>query len=304
MAVFKFISSKGTAPADLQRAVDYITDMEKVPLGCIGSTHFPAQKWGRLVAKHKSLYGKSNMRQYQHSVISFSVDEPIRTESQVLEIAEKIAELFDGLPTIYAVHDNTEHIHAHFVTSATYIGGKQLGMSQGDFAAFMSAVGDLMETYGCQRPLKEEPIYIDEEEIIDMSDYFEIASGKPKGTIAERKSGTTVPKVSIVEVKDQSQQPLTNRQLLQQCITTDTGFNYPWLQNVVVNGNDMVARNRVMATNHAEVTVDDEETALAVMEQLNQQFAATAYGNLTAIQNSLPVDVVLDFAPRIKIGKK
>lgn len=303
MAVFKFISSKGTAPAALQRAVDYITDMEKVPLGCIGSTHFPASKWGRLVAKHKSLYGKSDMRQYQHSVISFSVDEPVRTDSQVLEIAGKIAELFEGLPTIYAVHDNTEHIHAHFVTSATCMSGKQFGMSQGDFAAFMSAVGDLMETYGCQRPLNEEPIYIDEEDLI-MADYFEIASGKTKDAIAESKGGTTTPKVSLVRVNEEPQQLLTNRQMLQQFVDTNMGYGYSWMQNVTVSGNDTTARNRVMATNHAEVIAPDEATALAVMEQLNQQFAATAYGSLSAIQNSLPVDVVVDFAPRVKIGKK
>ena len=155
MAVFVFKSSKSRDPTALGGIVRYITDSSKVPRGAIASTYFPPEYWQKMAQIHKRLHGKLHKRQYQHCILSFADTDAVFDYPTAMRIGKEVAATFKGMPTLYTVHDNTKHLHLHFVYSATDIQGKQVGLSPKMFSHFMECVGDIVEGYGCKRPLPQ-----------------------------------------------------------------------------------------------------------------------------------------------------
>ena len=174
MAIIRFLSSTSSDPAALARIHDYVTDRVKNPVHAIGSTYFPPENWLESVQALKKLHGKESMRQYTHAVVSMGDRDPVNDVGTMNRIMDKIIHLFDGVPSLYSVHTNTEHIHAHVVGSATKLDGYQYGMSEAMFSDFMNKAGDILEGFYCQRPIKETRKEYYGEEDDNMEKYYEV----------------------------------------------------------------------------------------------------------------------------------
>lgn len=81
----------------------------------------------------KKYYKKTNGRQMYHYVLSFP--SVIKDAKKVSEIAMEIAlRYFNDYQTIFAVHENTDNLHIHFIfNSVSFATGNKWNMNHRDF---------------------------------------------------------------------------------------------------------------------------------------------------------------------------
>ena len=80
-------------------------------------------------------FGKADKRQGYHLIISFEEGEV--TPNTAFEIIGKFVQEYLGerYETIYAVHDNTAHVHGHIIfNSVNYVTGRKFRYEKGDWA--------------------------------------------------------------------------------------------------------------------------------------------------------------------------
>lgn len=98
----------------------------------------------------KEIFGKTGQRQGYHLIISFAEGE---VDAQTaFEIIGRFAEEYLGkdYEALYAVHDNTEHIHGHIIfNSVSFRSGMKYRYEKGDWAEKIQPVTNrLCEEYG------------------------------------------------------------------------------------------------------------------------------------------------------------
>lgn len=98
----------------------------------------------------KEMFGKTGLRQGYHLIISFAEGE---VDAQTaFEITGRFAEEYLGkdYEALYAVHDNTEHIHGHIIfNSVSFRSGRKYRYEKGDWAEKIQPVTNrLCEEYG------------------------------------------------------------------------------------------------------------------------------------------------------------
>lgn len=289
MSIYRFISSRSTELAYLKRITEYITDSDKVPPGAIGSTCFPARLWYDMTVAHKKLVGNEHKRQYQHSVLSFADDDKVKDVEKALRIGMDVANLFKDLPTLYSVHTNTPHIHLHFVNSATMLNRKQFGFSRSAFSDFMNKVGDLLEKYGCKRPISEDKIEINEEEITDM-ECFEI---EHQNKIEEDYEivNPFAKKDGIIRYEDFDDKPTE--------IILD-GYN-PMDQ--YINTVNIAEKNRIYVNNSPELHGCSLAEAQEFLRRSNAECSKLFADSLMSCNNGFSNDIIINFNPKIYMGK-
>ena len=111
----------------LRAALVYITVPEKTQQGrlvagvnCVPEFAFEQMK------ETKRKYGKLDKRQGYHLVLSFKENEV--TPDTAMELTSRFVKEYLGseYEAVYAVHDNTRHIHAHIVfNSVSFLTGKK-----------------------------------------------------------------------------------------------------------------------------------------------------------------------------------
>jgi hypothetical protein len=117
----------------------------------------------------KVQFGKTEGRQGYHIILSFEegeVDAP-----RAFEIVGKFVNeyLGDEYQAVYAVHDNTDHIHGHIIfNSVNFITGRKYRYKKGDWAKYMQPITNrLCEEYGMST------ITIDKDETAPSENYTE-----------------------------------------------------------------------------------------------------------------------------------
>ena len=155
MAVSKILCigscGSGYPGKHLRQALDYIAAPEKT-----GNREWVAalncQKddvYGQM-RRTKAAFGKLDKRQGYHLIISF-VEEEVEAAT-AFEIIGKFADEYLGkdFEALYAVHDNTEHIHGHVIfNSVSFRDGKKYRYEKGDWAEkIQPVVNRLCEEYG------------------------------------------------------------------------------------------------------------------------------------------------------------
>ena len=98
----------------------------------------------------KEMFGKTGQRQGYHLIISFAEGE---VDAQTaFAIIGRFAEEYLGkdYEALYAVHDNTEHIHGHIIfNSVSFRSGRKYRYEKGDWAEKIQPVTNrLCEEYG------------------------------------------------------------------------------------------------------------------------------------------------------------
>lgn len=95
-------------------------------------------------------YGKQHGVRLRHMVLSFSPDEQIHP-LRVNWIGRQIAAYYSGrFQIIYAVHEDTENLHIHFVMNmVSYIDGKKYEGGRQDYYLFQQHVRKTLKDNGC-----------------------------------------------------------------------------------------------------------------------------------------------------------
>ncbi|MHB8130244.1 MAG: relaxase/mobilization nuclease domain-containing protein [Mobilitalea sp.] len=135
----------------LKQALDYITVKEKTGNGrFISGLNCQPEFAYEQMKKTKVKFGKVDQRQAYHMIISFEegeVDAP-----DAFEIIGKFAKeyLVEGYEAVYAVHDNTDHIHGHILfNSVNFQSGMKYRYEKGDWAREIQPITNrLCQEYG------------------------------------------------------------------------------------------------------------------------------------------------------------
>jgi len=135
----------------LKSSLEYILKPEKTQDGrlvrainCQVDTAFEQMK------ETKRLFGKIDKRQGYHLILSFKEDEV--DPDTAMEITQKFVQEYLGkeYEAVYAVHDNTDHVHSHIIfNSVGFVTGRKYRYEKGDWARDIQPITNrLCEEYG------------------------------------------------------------------------------------------------------------------------------------------------------------
>lgn len=135
----------------LKAAIAYISDLEKTQQGALISAINCQPEYAYEQMKGtKKYFGKIDKRQGYHLIISFKegeVDADTAFEITERFVAEYLQQSYEA---VYAVHDNTDHIHSHIIfNSVSFLDGKKYRYEKGDWAKYIQPITNrLCEEYG------------------------------------------------------------------------------------------------------------------------------------------------------------
>lgn len=155
MAISKIMHMKDSGTGfhglHLKRSIEYITVPEKTQNGrLIGAVNCTAENAYEQMRQTKVKFDKNSQRQGYHIVLSFKEDEV--DADNVFEITQKFVQEYLGsrYETVFAVHDNTDHLHSHIIyNSVSFVDGKKYHYSKGDWEKDIQPITNrLCEEYG------------------------------------------------------------------------------------------------------------------------------------------------------------
>lgn len=155
MAISKIMHMKDCGKAyhgmHLKRSIDYITVPEKTQNGrTIGAVNCMVGRAYEQMRETKVKFNKNNQRQGYHIVLSFKEGEI--DPYTAFEITQKFVDEYVGkkYEAVFAVHDNTEHIHSHIIfNSVSFVDGKKYHYSKGDWEKEIQPITNrLCKEYG------------------------------------------------------------------------------------------------------------------------------------------------------------
>ena len=141
----------GYAGKHLRQALGYIAKPEKTGDGrWIGALNCQKETAYEQMHQTKETFGKTDKRQGYHLIISF-VEGEVDADT-AFEVIGKFAKEYLGkdYEAVYAVHDNTEHIHGHIIFNSVNLhNGKKYRYEKGDWARKIQPITNrLCEEYG------------------------------------------------------------------------------------------------------------------------------------------------------------
>ncbi len=155
MAVTKLLYMKdcgsGFHGKHLKAALEYISDADKTQGGRLiaGVNCRPGYAYEQMKDTKKK-FGKIDKRQAYHLIISFKENEI--DPDTAFEVTEKFVReyLGDSYEAVYAVHDNTDHIHSHIVfNSVNFVDGRKYRYEKGDWERYIRPITERLCTeYG------------------------------------------------------------------------------------------------------------------------------------------------------------
>lgn len=155
MAISKILyigdCGSGYSGKHLKQALDYIVEEHKTGNGrWVSSLNCQPENVYEQMKETKVQFGKTDQRQGYHMIISF-VEGEVDAET-AFEVIGKFAKEYLGqdYEALYAVHDNTEHIHGHIIfNSVSFRTGKKYRYEKGDWAKKIQPItNQLCEEYG------------------------------------------------------------------------------------------------------------------------------------------------------------
>lgn len=153
MATFKVIGLKqdGKYMDDNARndVIKYVTRADKTPHHYVGGMAVNVDNAVDEMTVLATAYHKDDGLRLRHSVIGFEKDKGI-TPEDANEIARRAVEYFgEKYQTIYAVHEDAGHIHAHIVmNSVSYIDGRKCYGTKKEYYDFIEYMKDVVRPYG------------------------------------------------------------------------------------------------------------------------------------------------------------
>lgn len=135
----------------MKAALDYISDLEKTQEGrLIGGLNCQPEFAYEQMKETKKHFGKTDKRQAYHLILSFAEGEV--DADTAFAFTERFAKAYlgDKYEAVYAVHDNTTHIHSHIVfNSVSFLDGGKYRYKKGDWARDIQPITNgLCREYG------------------------------------------------------------------------------------------------------------------------------------------------------------
>lgn len=145
----------------MKQAITYILNGEKTEERVLtGGWNLQVDKAYEQMMDTKEVFGKTGGRQGYHIIISFKEGE---TDAEIaLKIVEKfVKEYLSDYEAVYAVHDNTDHIHGHVIfNSVSFATGRKYHYKKNDWASYIQPIiNRICEEYGLST------IELDEKEV-------------------------------------------------------------------------------------------------------------------------------------------
>lgn len=141
----------GYSGKHLKQALDYITEPHKTGGGeWAAALNCQKENAYQQMRQTKEKFGKTDQRQGYHLIISF-VEGEVDAQT-AFEVISRFAKEYLGqdYEALYAVHDNTEHIHGHIIfNSVSFRNGIKYRYKKGDWAKKIQPITNrLCEEYG------------------------------------------------------------------------------------------------------------------------------------------------------------
>lgn len=135
----------------LKSSLEYILKPEKTQDGrLVGAVNCQVDTAFEQMKETKRLFGKIDKRQGYHLILSFKENEV--DPDTAVEITQKFVQEYLGkeYEAVYAVHDNTEHVHSHIIfNSVSFVSGKKYRYEKGDWSRDIQPITNrLCEEYG------------------------------------------------------------------------------------------------------------------------------------------------------------
>lgn len=146
MAVSKILHMKDCGTSfhgrHLKSTINYIIDPDKTQQGrLVSGINCIVDYAYEQMQETKKQFAKNNKRQGYHIILSFKDGET--DADTVFEITRRFAEEYLGndYELVYAVHDNTDHIHSHVVfNSVSFRTGKKYRYEKGDWFKYIQPI--------------------------------------------------------------------------------------------------------------------------------------------------------------------
>lgn len=166
MAIFKIIDSFGKNSRAITDLAKYILRDEAVVPESIEITgYFPydeitPENITKSFLHDKRKWNKIDGRQYVHADLSFHPDER-PSNFELNEVAEAICnKVFYGRQVCYAIHNNTDHIHIHFMAnSVSYRDGIKFHTTDKDLKRYHKQVAKILKEHNLHVPEKGKDFY-------------------------------------------------------------------------------------------------------------------------------------------------
>lgn len=130
----------------LDTVIDYCLNPDKTPHGFVGAYGVNQHQAAFEMELLAEAFGKNRGLRLRHFILSFSPQEAQVLGEHVYETLDEVARVVAGYyasdyQIIYAVHENTENPHIHFVmNTVSYINGKKYGGKKRDYYQFLNYV--------------------------------------------------------------------------------------------------------------------------------------------------------------------
>lgn len=146
MSIIKFVNRKTTGTHAIQDGINYILNPKKTSDSLINGNGVSLQTPAQDIETIQFLLGKNFGRKYLHLILSFDVGvSPEVAYTVTDECTEFFSEQFQY---IFAIHKNTENVHAHIIISAVNIQtGKKFSQSRSEMLKFRDHFNEILEAH-------------------------------------------------------------------------------------------------------------------------------------------------------------
>ncbi len=150
MAVIKFNNRKDSSTKrgvnKLKRAITYITNLHKTRDDLIGGIGVNKENAFKRMNIIKQYYNKPDGREYIHFVVSFKGKQDVYA---VYDIACRISLIYDKYQVLFAVHNNTQNTHIHFVINTVCVtNGHKFSQSRSDMQNLKEKIETIINQSG------------------------------------------------------------------------------------------------------------------------------------------------------------
>ena len=147
--IIKFINGVNNNRSDFKGKIEYIRDPQKTNEKLIGSICCSKKYPYNDMLSTKRLFRQINGKQYEHYVIGFSPRDKIDCDN-ALRVIRDISGYFKGHQSIFALHTNTDNLHAHVVMNNINCNGKRFRQWKPQLEDFKSYVNTVCLKYNIE----------------------------------------------------------------------------------------------------------------------------------------------------------
>ncbi len=146
MSVLKMIKWRSRSRATLDDVFEYVNAPSKTREGILRGTNGILTQMPVIEMQAvKQIFNKLGGRQWIHMVLSMTPDQIGRRSEAYMPVADRIARLFPGFQSFYAVHEDSPIRHIHLVlNSVSSLDGTKFSQSRSDLSRLKQRCNDIL----------------------------------------------------------------------------------------------------------------------------------------------------------------